>query len=102
MPVTIEVYRDAGDRQGDPIEEALLGDSLDAAIARGRAELDARAHATIDTTLELVAPRLDLLPGAIVEVSDPEQGPPWRGLVTGVRHGMGDPPTALTVERIAD
>lgn len=104
MSLLIEVYRDAGDRTGDPIHEPLLGESLSAALARGRAELDAHAHARVTTTMELVAPRLDLLPGALVEVSDPAQGASWRGLITAVAHSMaqGAAPTTLTLESIAD
>ena len=41
MAVTIEVYRGAGDWPGAEIREPLLGESLEAALARGRAALDA-------------------------------------------------------------
>jgi hypothetical protein len=101
MALAIEVYRDAGDRPGDEIREDLLGDSLEAALARGRGELDANAHATTTTTLELVAPRLDLRLGDLIGVSDPAQGVEWRGKIVGIRHtqAVGEAPTVLTLER---
>ena len=103
MALAIEVYRDAGDRPGDEIRDDLLGDSLDAALARGRGELDAHAHAhaRIATTLELTAPRLDVRLGDLIAVSDPAQGEEWRGKIVGIRHTLasGEAPTALTVER---
>lgn len=101
MALAIEVYRDAGDRPGDEIREDLLGDSLEAALARGRGELDAHAHARVATTLELVAPRLDLRLGDLIAVSDPAQGEEWRGQIVGIRHTLapGEAPTVLTVER---
>lgn len=101
MSLAIEVYRDAGDRPGDEIRDDLLGDSLDAALSRGRGELDAHANARIATTLDLVAPRLDLRLGDLIAVSDPGQGTDWRGTLVGIRHslGAGDAPTSLTVER---
>lgn len=103
MSLAIEVYRGAGDRPGDAIRDDLLGDSLAAAIARGRGELDAHAQAHITSSLELVAPRLDLRLGDLIAVADPEQGAPWRGKIVGIKHQMtlGQPPTTISVERPA-
>lgn len=104
MSVCIEVYRGAGDRPGDEIREALLHHSRAAAVARGRAELDAHAHPRLSTTLDLVAPRLDLMLGDLIEVNDAAQGVPWRGKIVGIKHScaVGDIPTVLTIERAID
>ena len=104
MGVTVEVYRGAGDRTGAEISEPLLGSSTAAALSRGRAELDASAHPRLTTTLELVAPRLDLRLGELIAVSDPAQGREWRGKIVGIKHttAPGSPPTVLNVERPAD
>lgn len=104
MSVTIEVYRNAGERPGDAIVEPLLGASLNAAIERGRGEWNARAHRFIDTKLDLVAPRLASYPGELLRIWDPVQGAAWTGRVTGIAHRNTPrlPPTTLTVERLAD
>lgn len=101
MSVTIEVIRGAGGRPGGEIREPLLGSSRQAAIARGRAELDATATQKISTTLALVWPRLDLSLGDLVRVADPSQGQAWTGKITGIAHdgSSGAVPTTLTVER---
>ena len=69
----------------------------------GAGNLDAHAHARITTTLELVAPRLDLRLGDLIAVSDPAQGEEWRGKIVGIRHTLapGEAPTGLTLERAA-
>jgi hypothetical protein len=85
MSLTVEVYRNAGTRPGDEIREPLLGDSLAAALARGRAELDERAHAWERVTLELDL-RQDLTLGDLVRVDDPVQGATWTGRIIGIRH----------------
>ena len=85
MSITIEVYRNAGARPGDEIREPLLGDSLPAALARGRAELDDQAHAWERAELELDL-RQDLAIGALVRVDDPVQGATWTGRIIGIRH----------------
>ena len=101
MGVTVEVYRGPGDRPGAEIVEPLLGSSTAAALSRGRAGLDASAHPRLETTLELVAPRLDLHLGDLIAVSDPAQGHEWRGKIVGIQHATapGTAPTTLTVER---
>jgi hypothetical protein len=85
MSLTIEVYRGAGDRPGDEIREPLLGDSLPAALARGGAELDERAHPWERVTLEMDL-RQDLALGDLVRVDDPVQGATWTGRIIGIRH----------------
>lgn len=100
MAVTIEVYRHAGDWPGAEIREPLLGESLEAALARGRAELDANAHGWERVSLEADY-RLDLALGDLVEVDDPLQGAPWRGQVVGIAHRFtgGAVTTTLNVRR---
>ena len=100
MAVTIEVYRGAGDRPGAEIREPLLGESLEAALARGRAELDANAHGWERVSLEADY-RLDLALGDLVEVDDPLQGMAWRGQIVGIAHRFagGAPTTTLDVRR---
>jgi len=99
--ISIVVYRGAGDRDGGEISAPLLGDSLLAAMSRGRAELDASAHQRQQTTLELVEPRLDLVLGQLIAVSDPAQGERWIGKIVGIAHSplAGESPTTITVER---
>lgn len=100
MAVTIEVTRGAGARDGGEILEPLLGDSLDAAIARGRAELDAHAH-----DLDRIEIELEYSPawavGVRVTVTDPELGAAWQGDIVGVDHGWSATGalTRLTLER---
>lgn len=100
MTITIEVLRGAGTRDGGEVSEALLGDSLVAALARGRAELDAHAcnRDRISLTIDY---RADLLPGARIAVNDPELGALWQGTVVGVAHSWDGSvaQTVLTVDR---
>lgn len=100
MPVTIEVVRGDGLRDGGEIREPLLGDSLQAAIARGRAQLDANAHARdrVGLTLDY---RPDLRLGQRLGVADPELGAVWQGDIVGVEHAWdGDvAETRLTLDR---
>lgn len=89
MSITVEVYRGAGDRPGGEISEALLGDDVPAALARGRAELDANATAWERVSLECrYKPELRL--GDVVEVDDPVLGAAWRGKIVGIVHSESD------------
>lgn len=85
MSVTIEVIRGSGARDGGEILEPLLGESLQAAIARGRSELDANAHARDRVGLVLDY-RPDLMLGQRLGVADPELGAVWQGDIVGVEH----------------
>lgn len=100
MSVTIEVVRGDGARDGGEILAPLLGASLQAAIARGRAELDASAHPRDRVSLTLDY-RPDLLLGMRLEVSDPELGASWQGQVVGVAHDWDGEiaETVLTMDR---
>jgi hypothetical protein len=100
MPVTIEVIRGAGTRDGGEILAPLLGDSLQAALARGRAELDANAHARDRVGLVLDY-RPDLALGQRLSVADPELGAVWQGDIVGIEHDWdGDvAETRLTLDR---
>lgn len=85
MPLSIEVKRNGGDRDGGEILEPLLGESLPAAIARGRAELDATACA-FDRVSLVLDYRPDLYVGHRVQVSDPDMGETWQGAIVGIAH----------------
>ena len=85
MSIAIEVIRDAGDRDGGEIIEPLLGSNLTAALARGRAELDAHALPRDRITIELDMIDTDWL-GRLVEIIEPAGGAPWRAMVIGVGH----------------
>ncbi len=100
MTITIEVLRGAGTRDGGEVSEALLGDSLVAALARGRAELDAHAY-TRDRIALTIDYRADLLPGDRIAVADPDLGALWQGTVLGVEHSWDGSvaETVLSVDR---
>lgn len=99
--ITIEAYRDAGDSRCDDVIEPLLGESLDAALCRARAELDAQSTRHQITTLELIRVRFDVRLGDLITAHDPAQGESWVGKVTGIKHRLefGEIATTLTVER---
>lgn len=79
--VDIVVVRGEGTSPGDDISAALLTD-LEAALSRGRAELDQGALADAPAlTIKLRDVRL----GDIIEVDDSALGT-WRGKVTNVTH----------------
>jgi hypothetical protein len=80
--VIIEVYRGDGLREGPPINEPLLAD--DALIHRGRAEMDANAHAFNRVEMAVVF-RPGLRLGQIVEATDPSSAGAYRAKVTGIQ-----------------
>lgn len=100
MAVTISVYRGAGARDGGEISEPMLGTSLPAALARGRAELDAAAHPRRALTLDVIYRPQSRL-GELIEIDDPIHGVPWRGKITGIVHRDDGASivTTLSVER---
>jgi len=103
MPVTIEVLRGEGASDGGEILDPLLGDSLQAAIARGRAELDAAAHPRDRLTLTLdFSP--ELLIGQRISIADPELGAVLQGDIVGVEHRWPGSiaETVLTIDRPRD
>jgi hypothetical protein len=77
----VEVYRDAGDMPGAAIDAPMLSD--DALIHRGRAELDAHAHAVYDVDMDIVClPSLRL--GHLLDTLDVSTNRHLRGRVTGI------------------
>lgn len=83
MP-SIIVTRYAGDKRGEDIVDALLT-TVEAQLARGRAELD--AHATTPQTVGLVTVfRAGVDTGQLAEVHDALQGAEYRAKITGVSH----------------
>jgi hypothetical protein len=97
MSVSVEVYRGAGDRQGDTVVDALIG-STACAISRGRAELDSKAHQR--SRVQLIIPfRSGLLLGQSVRLVDLTGT--WTGKIIGIQH-TADPVkvlTQLTIDR---
>jgi hypothetical protein len=77
----IIVLRGQGDSPGDDIVEPLLSD-LNAALSRGRAELDQGALADEQ---QLEAALFDARLGQLVAMEDTALGT-WRGKVTGLVH----------------
>jgi len=103
VPVTVEVIRGDGSRDGGEVLEPLLGASLQAAIARGRAELDANAHPRDRLTLTIdYSPALHL--GQRISVADPELGAIWQGDIVGLQHNWPGnvAETILTIDRPRD
>lgn len=81
--VDIVVQRGSGTSPGDDINDPLLTD-LNAALSRGRAELDQGALADAPVlTIRLRDVRL----GELIEVDDSVLGT-WRGKVTGITHSV--------------
>jgi hypothetical protein len=79
--VDIVVVRGEGTSPGDDIQDVLLA-TVEAALSRGRAELDEGALADAP---ELEIKLRDVRLGEIIEVDDSALGM-WRGKVTGVSH----------------
>lgn len=77
----LTVYRGDGLREGAPIIEPLLSDPV--LIERGRAEMDAHAHASVRVDLEVVF-RPGLRLGQLIEVADPTTASPYRARVIGI------------------
>lgn len=98
MTAAVTVTRGAGDRDGGEIAVPLLGAHLPALLARGTAELDASAHQTTRVTLEMDL-NLQVLPGDLAEVADPDIGAIWRGQVIAIRHDALNGTTTLDLER---
>ncbi|WP_127476530.1 hypothetical protein [Sulfurivermis fontis] len=94
----IEVYRGDGVRPGSPIVEPLLSD--DALIHRGRAEMDANAHAFNRIDMDVVF-RPGIRLGQLIEAIDPSTAQPYRAKVTGIQITVTEASieTRLTLEQ---
>ena len=94
--VDIVVVRGEGTSPGDDIQDVLLA-TVEAALSRGRAELDEGALA--DAPVLEIKLR-DVRLGEIIEVDDSALGI-WRGKVTGVSHRIsiddGNMSTSTTI-----
>ncbi|MBF0186003.1 MAG: hypothetical protein HQM06_16660 [Magnetococcales bacterium] len=97
MTISIEVYRGAGDRRGDDVVDSLIG-STACAIARGRAEMDTRAHQRSRVNLTLPF-RSGLRPGQLLQVMDATGT--WIGKLIAIHHQADNVKTIteLTVDR---
>lgn len=98
MTVSIEVYRGSGLVQGPDVTDPLIGSEL-CALSRGRAELDARAHARTRVNL-IMLHRPGLRLGQMIRVSVSGE-PWWRGMITGISHVLdgGRVLTHLTIDK---
>jgi hypothetical protein len=102
--ISVTVQRPPADKQGPDISDPLIT-SAPVAVERGRNEIDAQSTARQIVTLDVV-PMAGLRINRLVEVQD-LTGPPWRGLLTGLRISSsrdGDSVTdsmTLTIEREA-
>ena len=96
--IAIEVYRGAGDHQGDDIVDPLIGSDV-CAISRGRNELDARAHPRSRVRL-VVLHRPGLRLGQLVRATG-LSGVHWTGMITGISHELagGKALTTLTIDK---
>lgn len=94
----IEVYRGAGDAQGEDVNEPMLG-SLAAMLERGRNELDEVAHQK--TAVDVTAiPRTGVRLGQLVRVADSVNSG-WIGKLTGIgiQYSNGVTTMRLNIER---
>jgi hypothetical protein len=101
MPTTgtdIIVLRAPGDKQGGQVIDPLLT-QLEAALERGRNELD--EHATLQQQVQLkVVFRPGLRLGQLCEVIDSLQGATWYGKIIGISHQIS--PAPARVETVLD
>lgn len=97
----IECYRGAGDKPAAHIDAPMLSDT--ALIHRGRAEMDARAHAINSVDLDIVW-RTGLRLGALLDTTDPASNTPLRGKVTGISLKISEAniTTQLNVEALRE
>lgn len=89
MPIKIEVYRGSGGRHGGEIRDPLLGESLEAALARGQAELDQTAHGWVRLSVTTDWD-LDLRLGMLIRLTAPHQPRPITGRIIGIAHRCVD------------
>ena len=96
--IAIEVYRGSGTHRGDDIIDPLIGSDV-CAIARGRNELDARAHQRSKVRM-VILHRPNLRLGQLVRTTD-LAGVHWTGMITGIAHDLsgGKALTTLTLDR---
>ena len=97
--IAAEVYRGAGEHQGDDIVDSLIG-SDSCAVFRGRNEMDARAHPRSRVRL-VILHRPGLRLGQLVRVAD-ISGVSWTGMIIGISHNLSDVKalTTLTLDRV--
>lgn len=79
--MAIEVYRGAGDHNGQPITAPLLSDDM--LIVRGRAEMNAHAHRFVEHSGELMF-RPGMRLGQLVQLPDPTTTNAVIAKVTGI------------------
>ena len=96
--IQIKAIRGAGDKEKpEPIVSSLIS-NLSVALERGRVELDI-ASAWSPVTLNIIFDGTVAV-GHIVEVFDRLLGAAWRGVVTGVQHGIDTNGSLITVLNI--
>lgn len=77
----VEVYRGTGDRTGQPIASPLLSDDM--LIVRGRAEMNANAHAVTEHFGDVIF-RQGMRLGQLVESPDITSADAIRAKITGI------------------
>lgn len=96
MAIDIFVQRGPGDQRGDDIVDALIT-AIPVAIERGRNELDERASAMQDVTVETVF-RSGVRTGQLAKFLDIQNGEIWFGKITGVSHQIGGGTVSTTLQ----
>lgn len=95
----VEVYRAAGDRQGDDVEAPMLSTTA-MLIERGRVEMDRNAHQMVACEADIV-PRAGIRLGQLGGVENPITAERRVGKCTGIAYRItgGDVSQEITLER---
>jgi len=99
MTIEIEAARNTGTHRAQDIIDPLIG-SIPCALSRAKAELDARANRITIITLSVI-PNANYRNGQLIEIRDANQGRPWKGKITAIRHRQPTPATPETELTIA-
>ena len=93
--IDIMVIRGAGDISGGDVASPLLC-TTEAAVSRGRQEIEAHAKVTSVSLKTIFKP--GVRKGDIVQVDDPLQGPTWLGVIVGISHAVDGVETMTTLD----
>lgn len=97
--ITVRVTRNAGLKEGEPVIDSLIGDSIPAALERGRVECD-KGSGWLSCTYAV--PYRQLTPGRVIRIL-PDDGESFLARVTGyeVSYTMPELMMTLYAERLA-